>query len=149
MVRGVAGWCANGRSIQGVNEQKCSPGGGNALPFFCSATLESWLMHSHFWMLFRQSGVAPVPAMYVVELSLRLTPMPIAVQRKELEPAQALYEEIGRVLESGTPKLLELTCEKDPQKRIRLLTSEVVAVQIFEKSTVGGSGKRPGFSFEG
>jgi hypothetical protein len=93
--------------------------------------------------------MAPVSAMYVVELSLRLTPMPISVQRKELEPAQALYEEIGRVLESGTPKLLELTCEKDPQKRIRLLTSEVVAVQIFEKSTVGGSGKRPGFSFDG
>jgi hypothetical protein len=23
-----------------------------------------------------------------------------------------------------------------------------VAVQIFEKSTIGGSGKRPGFSFE-
>ncbi|MFN6339881.1 MAG: hypothetical protein ACK41W_14300 [Cyanobacteriota bacterium] len=87
--------------------------------------------------------------MYVVELSLRLTPMPISVQRKELEPAKELFEEVGRALESGSPKLLELTCEKDPQKRIRLLTAEVVAVQIFEKSTVGGSGKRPGFSFEG
>jgi hypothetical protein len=87
--------------------------------------------------------------MYVVELSLRLTPMPISVQRKELEPAKALYEEVGQALESGTPKFLELTCEKDPQKRIRLLTAEVVAVQIYEKSTIGGSGKRPGFSFDG
>jgi hypothetical protein len=87
--------------------------------------------------------------MYVVELSLRLSPMPVSVQRKELEAAQALYAEVGRALESGGPKLLELTCEKDPHKRIRLLTAEVVAVQMFEKSTLGGSGKRPGFSFEG
>jgi hypothetical protein len=87
--------------------------------------------------------------MYVVELSLRLTPMPVSVQRKELEAAQGLYEEVGRAIESGEPKLLELHCEKDPHKRIRLLTAEVVAVQMFEKSTIGGSGKRPGFSFEG
>jgi hypothetical protein len=87
--------------------------------------------------------------MYVVELSLRLTPMPVSVQRKDLEAAQALYEEVGRALEGGDPKLLELHCEKDPHKRIRLLTAEVVAVQLYEKSTIGGSGKRPGFSFEG
>ena len=108
-----------------------------------------WARALMFQPPFRQSGLVPVSAMYVVELSLRLTPMPISVQRKELEPAQALYEDVVRALESGSPKLLELTCEKDPQKRIRLLTSEVVAVQIFEKSTIGGSGKRPGFSFEG
>lgn len=86
--------------------------------------------------------------MYVVELSLRLTPMPISVQRKELEAAEGLYEELGRAIESGSPRLLELRCEKDHHKRVRLLTAEVVAVQIFEKSTIGGSGKRPGFSFE-
>lgn len=97
---------------------------------------------------FRQSGSERLLSMYVVELSLRLTPMPISVQRKELEAAEGLYEEVGRAIESGDPKLLELRCEKDPHKRIRLLTAEVVAVQIFEKSTIGGSGKRPGFSFE-
>ena len=32
--------------------------------------------------------------MFVVELSLKLSPMPISVQRKELEAAQALYQEI-------------------------------------------------------
>ena len=86
--------------------------------------------------------------MYVVELSLRLTPMPVSVQRKEMEAAEALYEEVARAIESGDPKLLELRCEKDPHKRIRLLTAEVVAVQMFEKSMIGGSGKRPGFSFD-
>jgi hypothetical protein len=86
--------------------------------------------------------------MYVVELSLRLSPMPIAVQRKEAEAAQALYDEVRNAMESGFPKLFQLTCEKDEHKRISLLTSEVVAVQTYEKSAQGGGSRRPGFSFE-
>jgi hypothetical protein len=86
--------------------------------------------------------------MYVVELSLRLSPMPVAVQRKDLEGARSLYDEVRRAIESGEPKLLELTCEKDEHKRISLLSGEVVAVQTYEKSAVGGGGKRPGFSFD-
>ena len=86
--------------------------------------------------------------MYVVELSLRLTAMPVAVQRKDLAAAQSLYQEIRQAMEAGHPKLLELTCEKDEHKRISLLSGEVVAVQTYEKSAVGGGGKRPGFSFD-
>ena len=86
--------------------------------------------------------------MYVLELSLRLSPMPIAVQRKELTGAQELYGELRLALESGHPKVLELTCEKDEQKRISLLSSEIVAIQIYEKTAGGGGARRPGFSFE-
>jgi hypothetical protein len=87
--------------------------------------------------------------MFVVELSLRLSPMPISVQRKELGAAQALYGEIRQALESGHPRVLELSCEKDEHKRISLLSGEILAVQIYEKSAIGGGGKRPGFSFDG
>ncbi|QPN60336.1 hypothetical protein H8F24_02445 [Synechococcus sp. CBW1002] len=87
--------------------------------------------------------------MYVVELSLKLSPMPVAVQRKELEAAQALYAEVKQTLESGQPRLLELHCEKEEDKRISLLSSELVAVQMYEKSATGGGSRRPGFSFEG
>jgi hypothetical protein len=86
--------------------------------------------------------------MYVLELSLRLSPMPISVQRKELAGAHELYGELRRALESGHPKVLELTCEKDEQKRISLLSSEIVAIQIYEKTAGGGGARRPGFSFE-
>jgi len=86
--------------------------------------------------------------MYVVELSIKLSPMPLAVQRKELADAEALYAQIKGCLDSGTPKLLELTCEKEEHKRLTLLSSEIVAVQLYEKSAVGGGGKRPGFSFD-
>jgi len=93
------------------------------------------------------SGLSFNPV-YVVELSLKLSPMPISVQRKELTDAQTLYGEIKAALESGQPKVLELSCEKAEEKRISLLSSELVAVQLYEKSTTGGVGsKRPGFSF--
>ncbi|MEB3200893.1 MAG: hypothetical protein VKK62_10245 [Synechococcaceae cyanobacterium] len=86
--------------------------------------------------------------MFVVELSLRLSPVPLAVQRKDLDAAQALYGELRQALESGAPRLVELTCEKDPHKRITVLSSELLAIQIYEKSTAGSGGRRPGFSLE-
>jgi hypothetical protein len=86
--------------------------------------------------------------MYVVELSLRLSPMPVAVQRKDPQAARSLYDEVRQALDSGEPRVLELTCEKDEQKRICLLSSEIVAVQTYEKSGTGGGGKRPGFTFD-
>jgi hypothetical protein len=87
--------------------------------------------------------------MYVVEISLRMSPMPVAVQRKELEAAHTLYNEVRQALESGHPRVLELSCEKDLHKRVSLLSSEIVALQTYEKSAVGGGGRRPGFSFDG
>ncbi|MBM5804101.1 MAG: hypothetical protein FJ078_08285 [Cyanobacteria bacterium K_DeepCast_35m_m2_155] len=86
--------------------------------------------------------------MYVVELSIKLNPMPLAVQRKELSDAEALYNQIKSSLESGSPKLLELHCEKEEHKRLSLLSSEIAAVQLYEKSATAGGGKRPGFSFD-
>jgi hypothetical protein len=85
--------------------------------------------------------------MYVVELSLKLSPMPVAVQRKELADAQAVYASVRQALEGQGPRVLELSCEKEPDKKVSLLASELVAVQIYEKSAAGG-GKRPGFSFD-
>jgi hypothetical protein len=87
--------------------------------------------------------------MFVVELSLRLSPMPVAVQRKERESAMALYGEVRQALESGHPRVLELHCEKDEHKHISLLSSEIVAVQTYEKSAGASGGKRPGFSVDG
>jgi len=84
--------------------------------------------------------------MYVIELSLRLSPMPVAVQRRELEAAQALYQDVRRALEQSQPRVLELSCEKEEHKRVSLLSSEIVAVQIYEKSATGTGARRPGFA---
>ena len=86
--------------------------------------------------------------MYVIELSLKLSPMPVAVQRKEQSAADALYAQVKQAMESGQPRLLEFSCEKEESKRVCLLSSEVVAVQTYAKSAMGGGTKRPGFSFD-
>ena len=88
-------------------------------------------------------------AMFVVELSLKLSPMPVSVQRKDLHAATALYDDIKRAMESGQPRLLELSCEKAEEKRVCLLSSEVLSVQLYEKSAMGAGAKRPGFSIDG
>ncbi len=86
--------------------------------------------------------------MYVIELALKLSPLPLAVQRKKLDDAQSLYNTVVESLLSGHPKLLELNCEQVQDKKIAVLTSEVLAVQIYEKTASSAGIKRPGFSLE-
>ena len=87
-------------------------------------------------------------SVYVVELALRMSPMPISVQRKESGDAESVYQQVRQTLEQGQPRLLELTCEKVEGKRLSVLTSDVLAVQIYEKTAASGGSKRPGFSLD-
>tara|TARA_B100000965_G_scaffold334340_1_gene299599 strand:- start:719 stop:976 length:258 start_codon:yes stop_codon:yes gene_type:complete len=83
---------------------------------------------------------------YSIELSIKLSPLPLIVQRKEHGDAKRLYSEIVDSIQKGNQRLLELTCEKVEDKKITVLISEIIAVQIYEKTSSGGSSKRPGFS---
>ena len=86
--------------------------------------------------------------MYVIELSMRMSPVPVSVQRKEHGDAEALYQQIRQSIEQGQPRLMELTCEKVEGKKATFLISEVLAVQLYEKASATGGSKRPGFSLE-
>ena len=44
--------------------------------------------------------------------------------------------------------LIDLTCDKMSNKSIAVLSKEIIAVQIYEKSAIAGGSKRPGFSLE-
>jgi len=72
--------------------------------------------------------------MYTVELTLKNNPITLSVQRKEQEQAEALYREIATAIADGSPKLFELTCEKQEGKKVSVLVSELSAVQVSEKS---------------
>ena len=85
--------------------------------------------------------------MYCIELTIKLSPMPLVVQRKEHSDAQRLYSEVVESMQKGNQRLLELTCEKVEDKRITVLVSEITAVQIYEK-TSSSTSKRPGFSLQ-
>ena len=85
--------------------------------------------------------------MYSIELTIKLSPLPLLVQRKEHADAQRLYSEVVDSIQKGNERLLELTCEKVEDKRITVLVSEITAVQIYEK-TSSSTSKRPGFSLQ-
>ena len=85
--------------------------------------------------------------MYCIELTIKLSPVPLIVQRKEHADAQRLYSEVVDSIQKGNQRLLELTCEKVEDKRITVLVSEITAVQIYEK-TSSSTSKRPGFSLQ-
>ena len=85
--------------------------------------------------------------MYLIELALKLSPIPLSVQRKELDDAKNLYQFIKKSLNNGEPKILELSCEQIEDKKVAVLLSEVLAVQMYEKTSVVGT-RRPGFSLD-
>ena len=86
--------------------------------------------------------------MYIIELALKFSPLPLSVERKEVTDANALYNKVRQCMEKGQPRLLELTCEKVEDKKMTVLVQEILAVQIYEKTAATGGAKRPGFSFE-
>lgn len=85
--------------------------------------------------------------MYTIEVMMRGSSMVLAVQKKEEDAAQALYKQLIDAQNMGAPKLLELTCDKDEGKKVTVLTQEMVAVQLSEKT--GGAGQSGAANFFG
>ena len=86
--------------------------------------------------------------MHTLELSLRYSPFPLSIQKKEIEDVKRIYDEIKRYMNetSESSSLIELRCDKVQDKLIAVRAKEIIAVQIYEKSSVAGGAKRPGFS---
>lgn len=84
--------------------------------------------------------------MFTIDIILKYVPMPLSVQRKSEEDAQKVYQEVLEAIGSGNPALLELTCEKMPEKKITVKSSEISAVQISQKSGAAATGRPPGFA---
>lgn len=83
--------------------------------------------------------------MITIDLMLKYTPLPISVQRKEEEDAQALYQQILSAMSSSTPQIIELTCEKQEDKKVAVFSDQISAVIISQKSGATSSGRVPGF----
>jgi hypothetical protein len=84
--------------------------------------------------------------MFVIDVTLKNSPVTFSVQRKTEEDAKALYQQILEALRSGQTAPLELTCEQQVGKTVAVLVSEIAAVQMQEKSgTATASGRPPGF----
>lgn len=84
--------------------------------------------------------------MFIIDIALKNTPSMLSVQRKSVDDAKAVYQQVLEAIRSGHPVVLELTCEQQPEKTIAILVTEISAVQMSEKSTSGtASGRPPGF----
>ena len=86
--------------------------------------------------------------MYSLELSLRYSPFPLSIQKKEFDDVKRIYDEIKNTMKETveTSRLIELRCDKVQDKLISVIAKEIISVQIYEKSSVAGGSKRPGFS---
>ncbi|MBO6971194.1 MAG: hypothetical protein JJ840_02125 [Prochlorococcus marinus CUG1431] len=88
--------------------------------------------------------------MYSLELSLRYSPFPLSIQKKEYDDIQRTYDEIKKSMNENleVSNLIELTCDKVQDKKIAVRAQEIISIQIYEKSSVAGGAKRPGFSLD-
>ncbi len=86
--------------------------------------------------------------MYSLELSLRYSPFPLSIQKKELEDVKRIYEGIKNSMNETveTSNLIELRCDKVQDKLIAVRAQEIISVQMYEKSSSATGSKKPGFS---
>ena len=84
--------------------------------------------------------------MFTIDLMLKNSPLPLSVHRKTAEGAEALFQELTAAMRSGVSELLELTCEKMPEKKLAVFSDQLAAVQISQKTGASTSGKAPGFA---
>ena len=86
--------------------------------------------------------------MYKLELTLKYTPFPISIQKKEHSDILHLFNDIKNSMNNPENRnIIELKCDKIKDKLVAVIANEISSVQIYEKSSVAGS-KRPGFSLE-
>ena len=83
--------------------------------------------------------------MFTIDIVLQDIPLPIQVQRKETEAADSLYQQIRSAMESGSNELIELTCDKDEDKKVAVKSNLICAISVNKKSGGMAEGRVPGF----
>ena len=83
--------------------------------------------------------------MFTIDLLVRYISIPLSVEKKEEADAQALYSEILEAIKSPESKIIELTCDKQTEKKIAITSDQVTGVVISQKDGSNLGGKVPGF----
>ena len=82
--------------------------------------------------------------MFTIDLTLKNMPFPLQVQRKSQEEADAVYQQVLAAMRSGSSDILELTCDRQKEKKVAIRTNEISGVQVSQKDSTS-TGKPPGF----
>ena len=83
--------------------------------------------------------------MFSIDMIVKNTPVSLSVQRKSAEDAEAVYQQVVEAIRNSQPHILELTCEKNPEKKVAVLSSEISGVVVSQKSGASSTGRSPGF----
>ena len=83
--------------------------------------------------------------MFTIDLVIKDIPLPVSVQRKEAEAAESLYQEILNAMRSGSSDLIELTCDKEEDKKVAIKGNLISAVSLNKRSGGMAEGRVPGF----
>jgi len=83
--------------------------------------------------------------MFTIDIVLQDIPLPVSVQRKESEAAESLYQQILDAIRSGSSDLIELTCDKEEDKKVAFKGNLVCAVSLNKRSGGMAEGRVPGF----
>lgn len=83
--------------------------------------------------------------MFILEFTLKDTPGTLSVQKKEQSDAETAYQQLVGALRTKSDDLIELTCDHQTNKKVAILGSSLVSVQMYEKTSGGAGGRAPGF----
>ena len=83
--------------------------------------------------------------MFSIDIIVKNTPVSLSVQRKLADDAEAVYQQVVEAMRNSQPQILELTCEKNPEKKVAVVSSEISGVVISQKSGTASTGRAPGF----
>ena len=83
--------------------------------------------------------------MFIIEITLSGTPATLTIQKKTAEDAEGVFKQIVEGMRASSVHLLELTCDHQVGKRVAVFSNVVCAVQMYEKTGGGASGRTPGF----
>ena len=83
--------------------------------------------------------------MITINLLVRYIPTPLSVEKEEEAAAQALYNEVLEAMKSSVPKIVELTCDKQTDKKIAVISDQITGVVLSQKDGTNTGGKVPGF----
>ncbi|NCO76073.1 MAG: hypothetical protein GW856_12710 [Cyanobacteria bacterium] len=83
--------------------------------------------------------------MFTIDLLVRYIPVPLSVEKKEESDAQALYTNILEIIKSKEVQVVQLTCDKQTDKKIAVLSDQITGVIISQKDAVNAGSKAPGF----
>lgn len=83
--------------------------------------------------------------MFTIDLLVRYIPVPLSVEKKEESEAKAIYDRILQTIKSEQVEVIELTCDKQTDKKIAVLSNQVTGVIISQKDGIATGAKAPGF----